>query len=548
MRLGHRRRVVTHTESRNAEGPRARPAQRVLTGDLERLAPPGEPVVRAELCEAPRSFSHSPPLTWLVAQDTGFPTAATIPTEPRSTTTTPAIRSARMTEARRSATSLSTGTASASRSRWRRRERGTPRKAARRARGQPGRRRHRRARSGRTPRRPPRRREPPRAVQHRPAEAVAPESYRHPHHHDARHQSGARLRQHQSDDRDVYEQRHPRPAGGGRFPRATGRAPHPRRRGAPARSSGPTGSRSRAMRSPSATDDGIATPSSAHTSAAASHHGEQDCERPAAGAQRAERCAEHDERQVDEPAVEPGPRRVTRDRPSDRHARQERQRPDAHDNREPITIEPRNGKKTSRRAEHDQRGCDHRDDPRDGHRPVAGTATVEDGQRQQRSDDAAECEGETARRIGGGLRSRRRGLHRGATLPRAKVHPSGVSQIVYPSLTVDSFAGGRLALRPERSSVSLATRTSRRFSRTAQTLLIASLVALVAVVASPVAPGTEQELRAGDHQRLVRRRPDRQALRAPLLQGGDPRAPGRHRHVLARLGGHLARPCICQEG
>ena len=60
--------------------------------------------------------------------------------------------------------------------------------------------------------------------------------------------------------------------------------------------------------------------------------------------------------------------------------------------------------------------------------------------------------------------------------------------------------------------------------------LIASLVALVAVVASPVAQAQEKKkscARAiindwyGDGA-------DRQAVRAPLLQGGDPRATGRH--------------------
>ena len=51
VRLGHRRRVVTHAEAGDAEGPGARPGNGVVTGDLEGLAPPGETVVRAELRE-----------------------------------------------------------------------------------------------------------------------------------------------------------------------------------------------------------------------------------------------------------------------------------------------------------------------------------------------------------------------------------------------------------------------------------------------------------------------------------------------------------------
>ena len=163
------------------------------------------------------------------------------------------------------------------------------------------------------------------------------------------------------------------------------------------------------------------------------------------------------------------------------------------------------------------------------HRPVAGAAAVEDGQREQRADDAAECEGETATTDQGAASGR--GAAASIGEPRyhgRKFTLPGVSQIVYPSLTVDSFAGGRLALRLERSSVTLAPRPRRRFSRTAKTLLLASLVALVAVVASPVAQAKEKKkqncARAIINDWYGDGQIDKQ-LRAPLLQGGDPRAP-----------------------
>ena len=327
---------------------------------------------------------------------------------------------------------------------------------------------------------------------YRSREAITPEGEGQPDHDDARQQPGPRLRQHQGDDREVHEYRtgHPQASGEADEPEAQHHA-----RVGEERQRGPVTDRL------SQPGNAIAVreqrrdrhPEQRPGECDGDHYGEQCGESPAAGSQRAESDAEHDERQVDEPAVEPGPRGVAGDRPTDRHPRPEREACDPNDGREPVPVEAGNGQGAASCGEHDERRRDDRDDPRDGHRPVAGAATMENGQRQQRSDDAAECEGETARRIRGGLGSRRRGLHRGTTLPRAKVHPTVDSQIVYPSLTVDSFAGGRLALRLERSSVTLAPRTSRRFSRTAQTLLIASLVALVAVAASPVAQAKEKK-------------------------------------------------------
>ena len=234
------RRVVTHAEAGDAERPGAGPGERVIAGDLERLAPPGEAVVRAELCEPAGVVRALSSVDLAGRPRDRVPDRCDEPAEAEKR-----HRDARDAE-RPNDRIAPFGDEPFDRNAMRERDhdersrrRGEPRTAARRARGRRGQRRHRRARSGRTPRRRPRGRAAPRAAgAPLPFEPVAPESQApsRPSTMPA-DQPGARLRQHQGDDRDVDEhgagtRRRAESARGHRRP-----APPPRRRGATARSS-----------------------------------------------------------------------------------------------------------------------------------------------------------------------------------------------------------------------------------------------------------------------------------------------------------------------
>ena len=130
---------------------------------------------------------------------------------------------------------------------------------------------------------------------------------------DGADEAGPRLREQQRDGRRVDEEQTPDAE---LDPRARARARGPGASAASASSASafqyPTGSRSRATRSPSSKSAGTATPSSAHASAAATTAATTRGEPARAGGARTGQDPESQERQVDEPAGEPVPGAVAR--------------------------------------------------------------------------------------------------------------------------------------------------------------------------------------------------------------------------------------------
>ena len=174
--------------------------------------------------------------------------------------------------------------------------------------------------------------------------------------------------------------------------------------------------------------------------------------------------------------------------------------------------------------------------PVDGIVPLPAPPPWKTRQRPSSAPTMLPSRGETARGFRRGLGSRRRGLHRGATLPRVESSPTRRPTDRLPFLDRRPFRRGETSLRPERSSVTLAPAQAVVPPVTAQTLLIASLVGARRRGASPVAQAKEKKkscARAIINDWYGDGQIDKQ-LRAPLLQGGDPGASGRHQVTYSR--------------
>ena len=170
---------------------------------------------------------------------------------------------------------------------------------------------------------------------------------------------------------------------------------------------------------------------------------------PCTAAERSGEEPEREEGEVDEPAREPFPRQVARDRPRHREPRPRRQRGQGGDRRGARTIQPRQGEHAAQRRRERHRCADDRCDADRVERPAAGAAACQDSSCQER----ARRHQETGLRDASGRERGSRGrVHdaREATMSRSaaagapRVAPNGVLHIVYPSLIADPRRTGRL--------------------------------------------------------------------------------------------------------